>query len=464
MSVSAVWFRNDLRVDDHPALTAAAKRNESRVVAVCIISKQQWRDHGVGNNAQALYLSALKHLAKDLAGLGIELSLLEVDWWRDIPEELERWVKQHQVEELHFNVELPLDERERDKCVYERLNDTIKIVRHQPDTLSEPWRIENQQGAPFKVFTPYSKRVRALIEHDSLQLCEQPKKQFNKVDIEKVLKSIDKVATDSTISIPDVSQDYLRKQIKQFFETNLNNYSKYRDFPALDATSSLSPALAVGAISVRRLFKEATEYSTEAFKWTTELIWRDFYRYIMWHFPNLSKGQSFRSDVEQHIQWNHDDKQFERWCAGETGVPIVDAAMRQLNNTGWMHNRLRMIVASFLTKNLWIDWRRGESYFAEKLFDYDFASNNGGWQWSASVGTDAAPYFRVFSPVSQAEKFDPEAKFIRNWVEELSDKSAKAIHSFEGTALSGYPSPMVDIKFTRKLAIENFKQAMKAVG
>lgn len=464
MPVSAVWFRNDLRVDDHPALSAAANRIDSKVIALCIISKKQWQEHGVGLNAQALYFSALKHLAKELANLGIELSLLEVDWWRDIPKALEQWVKQHQVDELHFNVDLPLDERRRDKHVYDRLSDTIKITRHQPETLSEPWRIENQQGSPFKVFTPYSKRVRTLFEQESLALSELAKKQDNQVDIDNVLESINKVSIDSNISIPDVSQTCLRKQVKQFFETSLNNYSKYRDFPALDATSSLSPALAVGAVSVRRLFKEATEYSTEAFKWTTELIWRDFYRYIMWHFPNISKGRSFRYEVEQHIQWNQDDNQFKRWCAGETGVPIVDAAMRQLNNTGWMHNRLRMIVASFLTKNLWIDWRRGESYFAQNLFDYDFSSNNGGWQWSASIGTDAAPYFRVFSPVSQAEKFDPEAKFIRNWVEELSDKSAKAIHGFEGNALSGYPSPMVDIKFTRKLAIENFKQAMKAVG
>ncbi len=462
MSVKAVWFRNDLRIDDHPALAAAAEQPNAKVIALCIISKKQWQEHGVGQNAQALYFSALIHLANDLADLGIELSLLEVDWWRDIPEVIEQWVKQNNVEELHFNIELPLDERRRDKAAYEHLKDLLKVSRHRPDTLSDPWRIENQQGSPFKVFTPYSKRVRSLIEHESLDLSAAPKKKNNPIDINKTLQSIEKLSIGSEVSIPDVSQTYLRKQIKQFFETGLNDYAKYRDFPALDATSSLSPALAVGAISVRRLFKEATEYSTEAFKWTTELIWRDFYRYIMWHFPDIAKGKSFRHEVEQHIQWNQDGEQFKRWCAGETGVPIVDAAMRQLNNTGWMHNRLRMVIASFLTKNLWIDWRQGESYFAEKLFDYDFSSNNGGWQWSASVGTDAAPYFRVFSPVSQAEKFDPDAKFIRTWIKELEGASTKAIHGFEGTDLPGYSSPMVDIKFTRKLAIENFKHAVKA--
>jgi deoxyribodipyrimidine photo-lyase len=462
MIARAVWFRNDLRVDDHPALSAACSDSDAKVLAVCVIAKRQWQMHQVGSNAQALYFSALTHLTKQLAKLGIELTIISIDTWLDIPDVLVKWVEQHSVGELHFNLEVGFDERQRDQSVFHALRTVCNVVRHRPDMLCEPWRLVNQQGSAFKVFTPFSKRVIASIEKESLDIVSLPiRPSMQRVDPSNTLQDLERIKVESDLAIPDVSAEAIAKQIKAFFEQDLADYSQNRDFPAIEGTSRLSPALAVGAISVRRLYQEARAYSIEAAtKWTRELIWRDFYRYIMWHYPHVSKGFAFRRELEPHIQWNDDLDQFKRWCDGQTGVPIVDAAMRQFNQTGWMHNRLRMVVASFLTKNLWIDWRKGERYFATKLFDYDFASNNGGWQWSASVGTDAAPYFRVFSPTSQAARFDPNAEFIRKWIKELSDLSAQHIHRYETHRLPNYPEPLVDLKLTRKLAIEQFKQAM----
>jgi deoxyribodipyrimidine photo-lyase len=460
----AVWFRNDLRVDDHPALAASADTANVRVIAVCVIAKKQWQLHGVGENFQALYFSALRHLTHQLAQRNIELDLLEVDTWQQVPEALTDWVQQNAIEQLHFNVEIPFDERQRDLAVYKALSPLCNVVRHSPDMLCEPWRIQTQQGLAFKVFTPFCRRVESILEQEGLTLLPAPPAVMDsQIEAGRALSKIESIEVRSRLKVPDVSPDAITRQVAEFFHEGLRDYSKCRDFPALKGTSQLSPALAVGAVSVRRLYQDAIDIAGEAArKWTSELIWRDFYRYIMWHYPHVSKGFAFRKEIEPFIQWNQDEQAFLRWCKGETGVPIVDAAMRQLNQTGWMHNRLRMVVASFLTKNLWLDWRRGEAYFASQLFDYDYASNNGGWQWSASVGTDAAPYFRVFSPTSQAERFDPDADFIRYWIPELSHCSAKQIHRYEALELPNYLPPMVDLKFSRRLAIEHFKQAMMA--
>jgi len=216
--------------------------------------------------------------------------------------------------------------------------------------------------------------------------------------------------------IPEISSHHLIKQLKSFCQNSVSNYSDTRDFPAIQGTSELSAGLALGCLSVQRCYQEAIQHSQPS-TWVNELI------------------------------------------QAKTGIPIIDAAMRQLLDTGWMHNRLRMIVASYLTKNLWQDWRKGEAFFAKHLFDYDFASNNGGWQWSASIGTDAAPYFRVFNPASQQKKFDPDCEFIKHWLPELKNYSAKQIHNFEKENLADYPAPQVDLKTSRKLSIEQFKLA-----
>ena len=221
----------------------------------------------------------------------------------------------------------------------------------------------------------------------------------------------------------------------------METYDKTRDYPAQQGTTKLSFALRFGAISIRKLVLEA--YNTNE-TYLNELIWREFYMMILWFNPHVV-DKSFKPKYD-NIPWSNDEEKFEKWCQGKTGVPIVDAGMRELNTTGYMHNRVRMIVASFLTKNLLIDWRWGEAYFAEKLLDYELSSNNGGWQWAASSGCDAAPYFRIFNPISQAKKYDPDTKYINKWVPEIK----------EGT----YPTPIVDVKQSRKRAIEVYKKVV----
>jgi deoxyribodipyrimidine photo-lyase len=222
----------------------------------------------------------------------------------------------------------------------------------------------------------------------------------------------------------------------------IKNYEKYRDIPSVLGTSRLSLHLRFGTISIRKLTKIALKQSE---KWLNELIWRDFYQMILWHFPHTEKN-SFKP-IYDRIEWVNNEEHFKKWCAGTTGYPIVDAGMRELNATGFMHNRVRMVVASFLTKHLLIDWRWGEKYFAEKLLDYECASNIGGWQWAAGCGCDAAPYFRIFNPESQTQKFDPEFKYIRKWVPEY------------GTLK--YPLPVVDHKLARERCLETYKKAVK---
>jgi deoxyribodipyrimidine photo-lyase len=224
-------------------------------------------------------------------------------------------------------------------------------------------------------------------------------------------------------------------------QTIIENYHEQRNFPALAGTTRLSVHLRFGTVSIRKL---ATVARAKNETWLNELIWRDFYHMILWHFPHVAE-RAFKPAYD-HIQWRNHPEEFGAWCNGQTGYPLVDAGMRELNATGFMHNRVRMVVASFLTKHLLIDWRWGEHYFAKKLLDFDLAANNGGWQWAAGSGCDAAPYFRVFNPLLQTEKFDPEQAYIKKWVPEL------------GTA--AYPPPIVEHAFARKRALEVYQQAV----
>jgi deoxyribodipyrimidine photo-lyase len=233
---------------------------------------------------------------------------------------------------------------------------------------------------------------------------------------------------------------------KELDKQLVKKYGDQRDFPAASGTSKLGVHLRFGTVSIRQIAKRCMGLS-ETF--INELIWRDFYQMILWHFPQVGKGKAFKPAYE-NIEWRIDDGEFEKWCNGETGYPIVDAGMRELNATGFMHNRVRMITASFLTKHLLLDWRLGEAYFAEKLLDFDLAANNGGWQWAAGSGCDAAPYFRIFNPYLQTKKFDPELKYVSKWVPEVNELS--------------YPKPIVEHEFARKRCLEVYKKALKKNG
>ncbi len=260
--------------------------------------------------------------------------------------------------------------------------------------------------------------------------------------------------------------------LHKFCDTDLLHYKEQRDFPNLDATSKLSAYLAVGAISSKQCFLEALYANENVFPgnnsnimcWIDELIWRDFYRNVIYFNPDICKGANYNKKYDK-IKWNTSVKDYKAWCNGDTGIPIIDAAMRQLVQTGWMHNRLRMIVAMFLTKQLLIDWRKGEKFFSEHLIDLDFASNNGGWQWCASTGTDAVPYFRIFNPITQSQRFDPNGTFIRKYCPNLAKLNAKQIHdpsshcSAQALRDMQYPNIIVDLKVARARALEMYKVA-----
>ncbi|WP_196139573.1 deoxyribodipyrimidine photo-lyase [Aliikangiella sp. G2MR2-5] len=479
-----VWFRNDLRIQDNPALFRAiedASKNAEPVIACFCICRSQWEEHGIGHNQQRLMMQALANLNESLTRLNIPLVLLSTDNFENSNKQLESIVSLLKISHLYFNIEYPWNERQRDKLLVERLKNrdsNLNVHRSVADSIVAPWEVVNGEGKGYKVFSAFARSAKnklgeflreplpspRAMPSGNLKVVNGISEQLtNSVLIEDVSTCLTEVigssAAEEKLPLPDISEASVNSKLEDFCRDEINQYQIDRDFPSIEGTSKLSCALALGTISALQCYHRAgKESSDSASKWIDELLWRDFYRAVMWHFSGVSKGRAF-NPVDKALQWKNDVHQIQAWKSGNTGIPIIDAAMRQLNTTGWMHNRLRMIVASFLTKNLWVDWRMGEAYFAEKLFDYDFASNNGGWQWCASVGTDAAPYFRVFNPASQQKKFDPQALFIKQWLPELAPYDVRTIHSFEKTALGRYPQPIVDLKQTRKDAIEFFKQA-----
>lgn len=263
-------------------------------------------------------------------------------------------------------------------------------------------------------------------------------------------------------------EDEALQRLQRFADEQLEWYDQQRDFPVVPGTSQLSAYLAAGVISPRQCLHAAMTINRGEFAsgnpgavcWISELLWREFYKHILVGYPRVSMGRAFRRETEA-LAWRHAPEELAAWQEGRTGLPIIDAAMRQLRDTGWMHNRLRMIVAMFLTKNLLIDWREGERWFMRHLIDGDLAANNGGWQWSASTGTDAAPYFRIFNPLSQSAKFDPEGRFLRHWLPELASLNKRDIHNPDALGglfgVAGYPRPMVDLSKSRERALAAFK-------
>jgi len=435
-------------------------------VAVYLLCRQQWDLHGVGINQQALIIQALKNLRKGLEQLNVPLLVLDAKSFAQVPRLISLLCSNLSVERLFFNVEYPVNERQRDIQVVDMLPDQVECIRSVGQSLVPPWEIVNHEGKGYKVFSAFARRVHASLDKKPLLIlpAPTPKPKDNYESFDHSLNSQhlpDELSTIFPIVkvMPDVSEKMVAKQLVKFVDDNVRLYSESRNIPSIAGTSELSAALAIGTISVRRCFEFARRHAKNyAATWLDELIWRDFYRAVMWHYPHVCCGHAFNK-IDRAIRWSDSSSAFNAWRRGETGVPIVDAAMKQLVATGWMHNRLRMIVASYLTKNLFIDWRLGEAFFSEHLFDYDFASNNGGWQWCASVGTDAAPYFRVFSPASQQKRFDPQAEFIKRWLPQLAQKSAVDIHRFETHRLQNYCSLQVDLKQSRQQAIEAFKVA-----
>ena len=462
-----VWFRNDLRTADNPALTAACK-TESEVQACFIVSPGQWQEHDWSPARVQFVIAHANALAKELAKLGIPMTFLTADRFSDSIEQLAKLCREQKITRVHFNEEYGVNERRRDKQVKQRLDaDGIDVCKYRDQTVAPVGEILTQQDEPYSVFTPFSRSWKKWVDTAQPTVLPIPK-PVGKTAEAAEWDDIPKAFREAPPALVETGEEAAHEQLEDFLSERAGAYKDDRDFPALDGTSLLSPYLANGVLSGRQCLLAARDAQSQGGNqdglttWISEIAWRDFYINILYHYPRVSMHRAFKPETEA-LAWNDPGENFEAWKEGRTGIPIVDAAMRQLNETGWMHNRLRMVTAMFLTKNLFVDWRLGEAYFMSKLVDGFLASNNGGWQWSASTGTDAAPYFRVFNPVTQSERFDPQGHFIRKWVPELAKLDTKRIHdpgSKGGVIPKGYPRPIVDLKESRKEAIAKF-QALK---
>jgi deoxyribodipyrimidine photo-lyase len=464
------WLRNDLRIHDNHALWHA--RQQGRVVAVCVLTPSSWQEHNDAPIKIDFWMRNLKELYVQLASLGIPLKIRMLEHFVDAPQALLDVAGEVGAETIFFNDEYGIHEQQRDDAVAECFADAGLACRRFTDQiLFEPGSLLTQNGTMYKVYSQFRK-LASMRLHDHLPAClPAPSAQESSANVKSdplpdALPQFKSVSREQQALWP-AGEAAAAARLTLFAEEILFDYKETRDLPAIDGTSRLSAYLVCGVISPRQCLHAALAVNQGeldsgnpgAVTWINELLWREFYKHILVCYPRVSRHRAFRPETED-VPWRDDPAALRAWQQGQTGIPIVDAAMRQLLSTGWMHNRLRMISAMFLTKNLLIDWREGERWFMRHLIDGDLAANNGGWQWSASTGTDSAPYFRVFNPATQSSRFDPEGAFIRTWVPELRSLDARQIHQPPAGDLFSaidYPRPIVDLKETRKRAIDVFK-------
>ena len=458
-----MWFRSDLRTHDNPALAAALAAGPT--LACFIVSEAQWQAHDVGAPRLAFLQRCLVALRERLAALRVPLLIVRADTFAEAPGAIAGLLERHGCRALHFNAEYPLNERKRDSAVRRACAAQGASVHGLDGSLVlPPGQVLTGNGDPYTVFTPFSRRWQAELG-PALRVAGTPAAQ---APLELASDPVPERLGGADPTLFEGAwpggESAARERLRAFCRGALVNYQAQRDLPAAPGTSALSAYLSVGALSPRLCFEAAGVGNAADLAaaddgvrtWLSELIWREFYRHVMAQFPHISQHQPFRRDTVR-IPWRRDEADFAAWCAGRTGYPLVDAAQRQLIATGWMHNRLRMLSAMFLSKHLLIDWRWGERFFMQHLVDGDFAANNGGWQWSASTGTDAAPYFRIFNPVTQAKKFDPEGEFVKRFVPELADAFGKGLFEPWRDPQPGYPPPVVEHKAARQRALAAFK-------
>jgi deoxyribodipyrimidine photo-lyase len=466
--VNIVWLRNDLRCVDNASLESAineSHKSGAAVLALFIATADSWQRHDMAPIKQDLIRRRVLQLQQELAELNIPLLAVEGSSYQHVVDIFAVLI-QHFVVNVFVQTEYELHERQRDAAVEHCvLAAGGQFIHFDTQCIMPPGVIRTQQGEFYKVFTPFKRNWLSCLSAQGVFCYARPEPVRQQPLKLPTLPQLAK-GDNSSATWPVVEAKVL-ELMRSFCREKVQLYQQQRDFPALSATSRLAAYLAIGVISpaqcVARLQLEAKESwqqkNSGAEVWLSELIWREFYKHIVVAYPKLIKHQPFQADTKS-IRWSNNPALFDAWCKGQTGYPIIDAAMRQLNQTGWMHNRLRMICASFLVKDLHIDWRWGERYFMSKLIDGDFAANNGGWQWAASTGTDAAPYFRIFNPVSQSERYDPQGDFIRSYIPELRELKGKAIHwPHKLTGVKGYPAPIVDHAVARKHTLEIFAQA-----
>lgn len=469
-----MWFRSDLRTADNTALRRACAADR-RVIGVFLVSPGQWREHDWGGAKIDFMLRNVAALSQTLGELNIPLRVVCVDRFADAPRTLMELARHHGCGRLCFNREYEVNERRRDEAVTAAFTQAgCEVIACHDQTIVPPDAdaLRTGTGRAYTVFTPFRRRWLSMFAEESPPrpgrrpgACEPTNAKSDCMPAH--LDGVELSPVDA--SLWPAGEAEARRRLDRFIRLHIDAYDRERDDPAEQAVSTLSPYLATGVISPRQCLaaaKKANDGRLDggnrgASTWITQLIWREFYRHVMLHYPRVSMGRAFQRRTER-VSWRDDPEGFARWCQGRTGVPIVDAGMRQLNRIGWMHNRLRMITAMYLTKDLLIDWRLGERYFMQRLVDGDLANNNGGWQWSASTGTDAAPYFRIFNPYSQSRKIDPRGRFIRTWCPELADLPDRTIHEpsrlpREVRDRLDYPPPLADHAAARRRAIEAYR-------
>lgn len=429
--VNIFWFRRDLRLEDNAGLYHALK-DKNPVLPLFIFDRNildELQDKA-DRRVEFIHL-ALEEIQQQLRKYG---STLDVRYGKpaDIFKAL---LNEYRVEKVFANHDYEPYARERDDAIQKLLNEQgVSFYTFKDQVILEKDEVLKDDGKPYTVFTPYSRKWKATLT--DFHLKTYPTKKYFSGFFKQAEK---KLVTLEEMGFKPAGLSFPGKEWKGQI---IRNYKEQRDIPSVQGTSRLSVHLRFGTISIRQLAAEAGALN-ETF--LNELIWRDFYQMILWHFPHVV-GHAFKPEYDK-IKWRNNEKEFDAWCNGQTGYPIVDAGMRELNTTGFMHNRVRMIVASFLTKHLLIDWRWGEAYFAKKLLDFDLSANNGGWQWAAGSGCDAAPYFRIFNPYLQTQKFDPELKYIRQWVPEFEEFT--------------YPKPIIEHEVARKRCLEVYAAALK---
>ncbi len=462
------WFRRDLRVSDNVALSEAAKRAEN-IIPVFIFENAFRTGPDVGAARLAFLLQSVESLRKNLAELGHTL----VVRGGKSEEILPRLCIETGAQAVFANKRYEPYTQKRDERITAALSKIgVGCELFKDAVVWEETEILTQQGKPYTVFTPYSKAWKAKIISPPRPRLGGPKSKVQSPKSDGLPQTPDEVGHPLTQKIPPGGERAALELLRKFMAGRVYDYGANRNFPALDGGSNLSPHLRAGTIGIRTILAELKKAKAKAESekrkpetlascetFLNELIWREFYAQVLHNFPHVTKG-AFRPEYDA-LKWSDNSEHFAAWCEGKTGYPIVDAAMRCLNATGTMHNRLRMIVAMFLTKDLLINWQLGERYFMQQLVDGDMAANNGGWQWSAGTGTDAAPYFRIFNPVSQGEKFDAEGKFVREWIPELKDFPAEVIHQpWENPLLlaaSKYSERIVRHEIQREKCLAMFK-------
>jgi deoxyribodipyrimidine photo-lyase len=474
-----LWFRNDLRIHDNPALhfflrqvsAMSLLNSEFSCKAVFFISERQWQKH----HWSAIKIDLVKRhaysLVADLAKLNIDLEIVEVADFSAQIKYLHNYCQYNDISKVIANSEVEINEQQRDKTCIE-LGIPLKLF--EADVIVPKGNILNKSGEMYKVFTPFKRAWLTYVRQYGFEYLGRTQLQQSDKVLGNSISINDTEVISNSNSISNhwpLASTMEQEVLPLFIQEKLSLYSEQRDIPSIKGTSGLSPYLAIGAISPRYLLTLLLNHfpdlllasDSPKFTWLNELIWREFYRNLLFHSPKLCKHQCFNEKYQQ-IKWHNNPAYFQAWCEGKTGYPLVDAAMRQLNQTGWMHNRLRMVVASFLTKHLLIDWRWGEKYFMEHLIDGDLAANNGGWQWAASTGCDAQPYFRIFNPIRQSERFDPKGNFIRKYIPELQEIPNKEIHFphnfISKSNVNIYWPAIVEHKTARLLALSFYKNVL----